>query len=299
MDAMSYTGRLSELMGNVMTYFVQPEAMAKRLALESLVELCLPAANELVVRYGLQGANLMSVGAGGANEEIALLKAGMRRAFLFDIDEHNTLSSILPVLHDPAARDAPIVYVLDDFTKTQPAQGGMDPIQVLYFSGFTPDEQRRGVFRTAHIEAMQLNRLRSLLPFQPKLDPNWPPETNPLHDVVLAAIDGYLEDNGYFVLQSYCDGVDALWNPGYVTQWQRSLSERNVELLEGYAFKAAPGVTLWVGVKLLPNADKPASARVAEIRKRLETRAPLTQFHGRAQLDDKTIVQFFPSQKAR
>lgn len=291
--------RINNRTGNAMTYFVQPYAMAKRLALEPYVELCLPAAKELVARYGLQGSNLMSVGAGGANEEIALLKAGMRRAFLFDIDEHNTLTSILPALHDPAARDAPIVYVLDDFTKTQPAQGDMDPIQVLYFSGFTPDEQRRGVFRTAHIEAMKLNRLRSLLPFQPKHDPNWPPETNPLHDVVLAAMDGYLEDNGFFVLQSYCDGVDALWNPGYVLQWQQCLAEHNVALLEGYAFKAAPGVTLWVGVKLSPNASKPTADRVAELRKRLETRPKLTQFHGRAQLDDKTIVQFFPPQKVR
>ena len=120
---------------------------ASALAVQELVADCGPVVQQLIDRYDLKGRNLMSVGAGGAFEEMAMLDRGVRRAFLFDIDEHDSLGRILPPLPQADPATAPVVYVLDDFTKVQPDSKDMDPIALLYFSGFTAADVRRGAVR--------------------------------------------------------------------------------------------------------------------------------------------------------
>lgn len=275
-----------------MAFLLEPDDLSKRLGLEPLIEACVPVVRELVDRFDLRGRNLMSVGAGGGFEEIAFLKNGVRRAFLFDIDEHGQLQNILPQLHRPGNLNAPIAYVLDDFTKVQPQRSDLEPIDFLYFSSFTPDELRRSQIRD---EYMAPNSL--IAKCQQKLrasDPNWPDATSPIHEIITAAIDQYLVDGGIFVLQSYCGGISPTWNPGYVTQWQRTLAAHDVELLEAYCFVVAPGVTLWVGQKCkAPGAER--DEKIKQTRSSLTNRPPLMTFHGRAELEDKTITRFFPA----
>ena len=271
------------------TYYLEPKALATRLALDGLVEQCGLPIRQLIARFDLAGRSLMSVGAGGAFEEIAFLQNGMRRAFLFDIDEHNSLTSILPTLQSPSPAAAPIVYTLDDFTKVQPDSDLLGPIGLLYFSGFTPDEMHRGAIHRAHIAALRSGGERR------HGDPDWPAKASPLHPIVLTAIDRYLPDDGIVIIQSYFDGIDVLANPGYVEQWARSLAEHHVALLEGYCFRASSAVTLWIGIKLAADGARSGRGRLSEARERLEMRPPLTRFHGRAMLEDKTILRFYPS----
>jgi hypothetical protein len=266
-------------------YLLQPRAMARRLVVDDLVARALPMMQQLVDRYDLAGRNLMSVGPGGAFEEIAMLDCGVKRAFLFDIDEHGGLPPLLSQEHDPTARNAPIVYTLDDFTKVQPEKIGMDPIGLLYFSGFTPDEARRGEILVAHTRSGATDG-----------DPHWPPDTSPLHEVVTAAIDSALEDNGILIIQSYFHGLDPVVNPGYTSEWRDQLLKHNVHLLEGYYFATAPAITLWVGVKLTPNASSPSAERLKQIEKKLSTRSEITSFHCRADLPDKSIARFYRSE---
>jgi hypothetical protein len=272
------------------TYYLEPGALAKRLALDGLVEQCGPPIRQLIERFDLSGRNLMSVGAGGAFEEIAFLQNGVRRAFLFDIDEHNSLTGILPTLGSPAPTSAPIVYTLDDFTRVQPDSDHLGPIGLLYFSGFTPDEMHRGAIHRAHIAA-----LRAGGSSRRHGDPDWPADATPLHPIVLTAIDRYLADEGIVIIQSYFDGIDVLANPGYVEAWVRSLAKHHVALLEGYCFRASSAVTLWIGLKITSNGSRGDRGRLNEARHRLEMRPPLTRFHGRAMLEDKTIIRFYPS----
>jgi len=257
-------------------YRVEPDDLMAAFGLGDLVAACDPVVGQLVERFDLAGKTLMSVGAGCAHEEAALLRHGMRRALLFDIDPESSIEPTLRRLHRPDRTQAPFVYVVADFLAAPPPQEDLEGIDVLYFSGFTPDELRRGEISERH--------RRSARPHpsaDQHADPHWPAATSPVHDVVPRAIDRYLEDGGLFVLQSYTAGVDVLRNPGYVSQWRDVLGRHRVALIEVYYFRAAPGVTLWIGMKQAGGVALPD----------LTARPPLTRFHARAQLEDCSIAR--------
>jgi hypothetical protein len=262
-------------------YFVEPNQLMQELALTELVDICEPVINQLVERFDLAGKTLMSVGAGGAHEEAAFLRSGMRRAFLFDIDEYSTVEPVLRRISQQSQTSARFVYSVDDFLKIQPSESYLEPIDVLYFSSFTPDELRRG-----EISEQYRGQPQAKLP---EADPHWPAGVDPLHEIVLKAIDRHLTSGGIFILQSYCAGVDVLSNPSYVRQWQQVLQRHKVALVEIYYFRAAPAVTLWVGVKQHGRACAEHALRsgMADLLKR----PPLTRFHARAQLQDCSIAQ--------
>ena len=185
--------------------------------------------------------------------------------------------------------------MLEDFTKVQPDRADLEPIDLLYFSGFTPDEQRRGEKRLAHQvkRKAKRNALARLLVD----DPAWPADTSPLHEIVLLAIERYLIVGGILIIQSYCDGINPRTNAGYVAAWEAILRQCGVTLLEGYCFAAAPAVTLWIGIKIKDAGPAHGAHHLAELRRTLAGRLPLQCFHGRAQVDDKRIIRFYPSNR--
>jgi hypothetical protein len=266
-------------------YKLVPDDLVKRLALETLVQQCDEPIRQLVARYDLAGRNFMSIGAGGGFEEVVLLKHGLRRAYLFDIDEHNTLTQILPTLEKPDLADAPIHYTLDDFTKTQPNSAELEPIGLLYFSGFTPDEKHR-------LDTMQAHHKRATEGTATSKDPDWPANTAPFHGIVIRALNHYLVDGGVVIIQSYYGGLDPMSNPGYIKAWKDFLAQHGIQLLEAYCFTASAAVTLWVGIKATSEAGRRA---VEAFSKDQANREALTLFHGRAQLEDKSIIRFVPA----
>ena len=260
-------------------YFVEPHELLGEPALVAEVARHEPVVGQLIRRFDLAGTTLMSVGSGIGYAEAAFLQGGIRRAFLFDIDEHGTLEPRLRHLHRPERPDTPFTFFIEDFVERSRRPDGLPPIDFLYVSSFTPDEMRREEIAAAH---------RRLAAAGADLDPDWPAETSPVHEAVLAAIDRCLEPGGFFILQSSYAGVDVLRNPGYVRQWARTLEEHEVTLLESYCFRAAPGVTLWIGVKERASGGD-AGALAARLA--LSTRPPLTRFHARAELTDCSISQ--------
>lgn len=101
-------------------FSIDPEALATNLAAHANVAMVMPAMSAIVARYGLSGT-LVSVGPGAASEEIALLRAGMDAALLFDIDESGSLARVLSGL-DGVGRPR-IRYLLTDFTTHQTGHG--------------------------------------------------------------------------------------------------------------------------------------------------------------------------------
>jgi hypothetical protein len=252
-------------------YRVDPEALVAAFDVVALTAVAEPVVGQLVERFDLAGKTLLSIGAGTAWEEAAFLRRGLREAVL--VDAERALEPTLRRLDRPGA---PLCYVVGDFLRSPPPREALGPIDVLYFSGFTPDELRRGEVTERHRRAAAPRRW-----WARRDDPDWPAAESPLHDAVLGAIDRYLRDGGLLIVQSYCAGVDVLHNPGYVARWRDVLRRHRVTLLETYYVRAAPGVTLWIGAK------PPIPAALVD----LAHRPPLTRFHARAQLEDCSIAR--------
>jgi hypothetical protein len=216
-------------------YFVETDDLIRELSsadqgsrgwpgidVEQRVTICEPIVDQLVERFDLTGKTLMSVGPGTAHEEVALLRKGMRRAFLFDIDEKGIIEPALRRIGKAKKEDSPIVYFIGDFVTQRPSPNELESIDVLYFSGFTPDELRRVEISERHRQQTDPQSLSSRSQ-KAVTDPDWPEGVSPLHEVVLKAIDLYLADGGLFILQSFCAGFSLIRNPSYVNQWEQVL----------------------------------------------------------------------------
>jgi hypothetical protein len=297
-------GKIKES-STVSTYYLDPETMGQKLAVRDYIEQAQPLVSQIVERFDLAGKTLMSVGPGSAQEEIALLRSGLKRAYLFDIDENKRIEPIIQTIHDPAKVDAPIVYTVGDFLDHRPGTGDYEQVDVLYFSGFTPDELRRADIQNKH-RSKVLSRARYKLRSWaglPVLNTAWPSRAVPLHDIVLAALDRYLKVGGFFVLQSYCGGVDVVQNPNFIRSWLSMLPRHGLRLVEGYYFATAPSVTLWVaykvGAKSLGNGSGTGQAEFDRLLAALRNRPEITAFHARAQLPDCSISQFYDAAAAK
>lgn len=271
------------------TFFVRPDALARRMAIEGLVERCVPVVRQLVDRFDLAGRSMLSIGPGAGYEEIAMLRCGLARAQFLDIDEHGTLAAHLAAIDEPSAEDAAIQYRLGDFcTEGNRLRAGCDRVGLLYVSSFTPDELRRAEIAGAH-------RRRRVARWWNRGRIAWPARTSPVHESLLTAIDRDLAEDGVFVLQSFYGGIEPLANPDYVDEWRRALAAHDVHLLEGYSLRAAAGATLWIGQKLPRGGRVGVEERLAARRRTLAARPPLTRFHARAELADTAILQFYPA----
>src|SRR6185437_877334 len=91
--------------------------------------------NELIDRYDIRGKSVLSVGAGTAREERQFALAG-NDLLLIDIDEQRSLQPTLQEMPEGVGLE----YWIGDATEFEQGVGAHD---VVYFSGFTPDEIRR------------------------------------------------------------------------------------------------------------------------------------------------------------
>jgi hypothetical protein len=266
---------------------------------QGLVAQAHPVIGQLVSRYELTGKTMMSVGSGSAQEEIAFLANGLQRAYLFDLDEHGSLEPALRQLHDPSNFRASIIYTIGNFLNC-PLSPTFEPVDLLYFSSFTPDELRRAAISREHRHCNRWRKTpakklwRALAHWmssnRPLPDPDWPQDATPIHPIVLQAAENYMKPGGYLIVQSYCGGVSVPKNPGYARCWRAALARHSLHLLEAYNFVCAPTVSLWVAYKPSPTAEISDLYKLADV---LRGRPALTRFHARAQVSDASINKFY------
>lgn len=208
-------------------------------------------ARQLVERYHIKNKSILSLGGGAAAEEYYLRKLGDNRLTVVDLDEHGTVEPILKKL--PAG---PLNYIVGDAQAIEPPE-----FDVLFMSGFTPDELRRS----------DIYRQRDTTDYDFMIERfgawEWPPWREPFHPVVHRYLQ-HLSPGGLFIVQSYCGGLDAGANKHYLPACDRQLLSLGLSLLEVWRFCETTGVMLYVAQKV--GGSRP------------EMRAPLTQFHGRA-----------------
>lgn len=203
------------------------------------IESCM---QELIARYDITGKSVLSVGAGGAFEEKHFARSG-NEVLLIDIDEGG---GILPRLEAMPQKPG-ISYWIGDAAEFENGLGSYD---VLYYSGFTPDELRR-----ASIVRTNANEARS-----------WAIDDDPFHPVVMGYTSA-INDGGLLLIQSYCGGIDHDYNANYLAACQRQLAEHDLYLLEVHRFTSTHGVMLYAAIK---GKRQRAPAE------------PISQFHGRA-----------------
>jgi SAM-dependent methyltransferase len=206
---------------------------------------------ELIERYDIRGKSVLSIGAGAGREEQQFALAG-NDLLLIDIDEQGSLQLRLQEM--PESRG--LEYWIGDAAEFEQGVGTHD---VVYLSGFTPDEARRSAIVKNNAE----------------IGRSWDPLADPFHPVVMQYAAS-LRDNGLLLIQSYCGSIEIGWNPDYLAACRRQLGEIGLHLLEIHRFKDAYGVLLYTAVK-----GKPRIAPATKI----------SRFHGRA--DPQATVRVF------
>jgi hypothetical protein len=246
----------------VQVFHVADEAFYNALSRHTPVDIegC---ARQLVDRYDIQNRSILSLGGGAAAEEYYLTRFGNNRLTVIDIDEHGAIRPILETL--PAG---PLNYIIGDAQQVDAPE-----FDLLFISGFTPDELRRS----------DVHRQRDTDDYQLMIERHggweWPPWRDPFHPIVHQYLER-LPAGGLFIAQSYCGGLDAIGNRFYLPACERQLLSLGLELLEVWRFTETVGVMLYVAQK--HGGQRP------------RMQAPLTRFHGRAEKVE-SIERIFPN----
>jgi hypothetical protein len=207
---------------------------------------------QLARRYGIQGKSILSLGGGIGIEEFFFWHHGNRLTFV-DIDENGQIEPQLKGL--PSGN---LHYIVDDANKVELAQ----QFDVLFMSGFTPDELRRS----------DVVQLREGETFRRMVELNngaweWPWWEDPFHPMVMRFARN-LRNGGAMIVQSYCGSLDAIDHRYYLWACDRQLAQIGMRLMEVYRFAQTTGSMLYVAAKGVP--DWPLFPAI-------------TRFHGRAE----------------
>jgi len=233
--------------------------------------LCEKAIKQLIKRYNLKGMDVLSIGPGGGHEEYWFGIKGGNRLTFFDIDEHGEIESELKKMANLPHVDNTnkvIDYYIGDFTKCGLAIS--KKFDLLYLSGFTPNEVRR-----AH---GPIRIIRRLLKFKIFRAINlFAIMREPFHNSMYKAFS-MAKPNGLIIIQSYYGGIDVISRKSYVEAINRAFAKANIILLDFFCFESEPGVQLIVG---FAGGKKQA----LEFYKNIV--ASITTFHGRAKLEGK------------
>lgn len=201
--------------------------------------------NHLADCYSLDGKTVLSVGAGRACEEYHLMKRGCR-LHLVDNNGEGTVAD--PVMRSMTDRDTGLLYTLGDFRRYK----GDQSADVLYFSGYYPDEARRE-FIYRKLPGPHAIKWRLLGPFSRS---------------VMRATRA-LKPGGLLLVQSYYGGVEMKDHQDYIRACESQLSRAGMTLMDVYCFSRTTGVKFFAAIK-----GKPIQ------------RGELARFHGRARSNE-------------
>lgn len=177
---------------------------------------------ELIARYGLRNRQVLSLGGGIAREERWLAELGPNAVTVIDLDEPNR--NIEPALkRAPAGR---MRYVIGDALQPWP-----EPFDVLYLSGFAPDEMRRWEIVTSH--------------------QGWPVDAEPFHPAIMMHAER-LPVGGWLFVQSIGYGIDAKLHPNYLPAAIEQLDRAGLRLVDVFRFSSTVGVNFYAALKIGP-----------------------------------------------
>jgi hypothetical protein len=200
------------------------------------------AIGELIDRYDIRNKRVLALGAGSAFEEHWF--AECNELTVIDIDEHGSAETALRAAPPGAMR-----YIVGDALTVDAGEH-----DVLYASGFTPDEKRRREIIWGKPERERPRRC-------------WPLWRNPFHPGMMRQARS-LSPGGLMIIQSIGYSLDAKAHRFYILACRLHLALHGMRLLELWRFARLVGVMLYV-------AQKKGGARPS-------MKSPLTLFHARA-----------------
>lgn len=239
---------------------------------------------ELIERYGIIGKKVLSVGPGDCAQEYWFHKL-KNSLFLIDIDERGLLEPRLKKLAESkgsAADSDRITYVIGDAVHVSSWLN--DKFDVIFTSGFTPDEFYRTHVQEGFRERVKDSNLLSTIGA-------WPPDAPALSPLTAEIIDRGLADDGLFILLSYRGGPGVIRARNYLPSMREQLQALGLHLLEVHCLASVPGVHLVIAQR---SRDPEAIARR---RTALMSMPPLKAIHARTPLNHTTI-RLFPEPSA-
>jgi hypothetical protein len=213
------------------------------------------AVGQLIERYGIRNKRVLSLGGGSVFEERWFATLAGNQLTVIDIDEHKSAEPLLKT-----ATPGPMKYIVGDALDTE-----VDEHDVLYASGFTPDEMRR-----REIVAPAIPRGRHAQ--------QWRLSWEPFHPAFMRHTRK-LTPGGLMIVQSIGYSIDADYHPRYVLACRQQLIRNGLRLIELWRFKLTRGVMLYVAQK---EGGQPPPMQT-----------PLTTFHGRATVREP-IERIYP-----
>lgn len=202
--------------------------------------------NGLIRRFQISHMKILALGSGVGNEESYF--QSNNDLTIVDIDEGGTLAGYLQNLPK-----GPVLSHILDATKNpiDPPAGGWD---LIYLSGFTPDELGRSAHRFP--------------------DGSWRPGSKPFHPIVDFYAAG-LSQRGRVIVQSFVNAGYDIFDRNFHSELTKQAQQWGMSLEELYHYRDALGVRLFVFSK--PEAPAPLDP-------------PLTRFHGRSSILDGDVV---------
>lgn len=203
-----------------MLYSVSPDTFKHQAENQAYSPRIRDAVDQLVRRYGLKNKSILSLGSRFGREEYWLAKLGGNRLMLVDIDEQNDLQPILQ-----KAEPGDLRYFVGDAGNVP----GDEQFDVLFLSGFAPDEFHRAAILKDH------NRI-------------WPTGAKPFCDLTMR-FAGRLRAGGLLLIQSFYSGVDCDVSPEFIPSCDAQLRAVGLDLVEQYRFCGSHGINLFVIAK--------------------------------------------------
>jgi len=198
---------------------------------------------------------------------------------IVDIDKHHCIE---PWLQTMTAATPSLRYVVGDAMAF--LQADSDDYDVLYFSGFTPEEARRGEMQANELRRLARRIGLHLARVTKAPPPSWPDDGAPFGPFVTEAIRRGLRTGGLFMSQSYESGVALTQNPHYLDCVKSQLHGLGVELIAYYTFEFPwTNVALAVGIK----GDREAARAFERV---LDARPELRTFHGRSAVATGIVI---------
>lgn len=239
-------------------------------------------AKSICNRYSIYQKNILSIGAGACYEEIALINEGRNVLYVVDIDESGNLMPIISECEAKDEADTHLNFIIDDFTKMDVSEFGIDDFGVVYVSSFTPDEMRRDNIKNIYTKFTWI--LRKMMPSLGIFHFTWPLfYVRPVHKSLEYVMNEFIQRKGLFILQSYCGGIDPIENSHFVKHIEKQLSSLGMTLVEAYRFKVSPAIVFWVAIK----GDGDIAREYA---REINLKEPIKYFHARAEIDNSCVM---------
>jgi len=230
---------------------------------------------QLIDKYNIKNKSVLSVGPGTGYEEYWFNENNCQLTFI-DIDETKSIEPYLKTVPDGKG----LTYYIGDARQyLKEVEGKYD---ILYLSGFSPDEFRRGKIMDDQDKKHKIMRKIPIICRFVKII--WPKDENPFMDLVINSITS-LKNNGLFISQSFYGVVNIPHNPHFIKLIQNQLKQAGIELIALYYFEKKPAVSLVIGYKGTTN-------QLEDYLHSIKGNPELTQFHGRSEIQSRIIKIF-------